>query len=157
MDIPSGSTLTIPSGSIGPSTPIELPESTIMKNSMVETHKLLSQIRAIINPFFAETSKIEETEPAVLYTTGSKKGQIKKKAKTKLVKIPPQFTTMATTMEAMATTMGTMATSMEALAAAQGSASQTNDTQTNESQEGGRRKRRKTLHKRGRSRGRTRR
>ena len=157
MDIPSGSTLSIPSGPVGPSTPSELPESTIMKNSLVETQRLLTQIRTIINPFFAETSKIEEVEPAVLFTKGEKRGQIRKKAKTKLVKIPPKFTTMVETMETMATNMGAMAESIKGLAGAKTNDTGENDTGTNNAQEGGRRKRRKTLHKRRRSRGRTRR
>ena len=150
---PSGSIVSGPSGSVGPSTPTELPESTLMKNSLLETQKLLSQIRAIINPFFAETSETVVVKREVKFTSGTRAGQIKTPAVIQVNKIPAKFTTMIESIGTMNESMKTMNESMERLAAAKTNDTGTNDTGENNEQEGGRRKRRKTLHKRRPSRG----
>ena len=141
------------SGSIGPSTATPLPESTIMKNSLVEIQRLLGEIRSVIHPFFAETSEIKVVKKQVNWTSGRRAGQVKTPAVTEVIKIPAKFVSMIDSIGTMDESMGTMAENMKSLAAAKTNDAGENNTQENNAQEGGRRKRHKTLNKRRRLRG----
>jgi len=77
-----------PSGVRGPSAAVVLPESTVIKNSLIAIQNTVDSIKKVIDPFFTDETEEKEIKAAVKWGSGPKKGKIKTPAVIGRVPIP---------------------------------------------------------------------